>query len=69
MARGGVDKAKRILNVISKHWRKTIGSVVVLVCVVLLIFKIISTETLAAIIAALITAGYIPKSNNNENTK
>jgi hypothetical protein len=61
-------KPKRIFDVFIKHWRKTIGSVVVLICVGLLIFKIISTETLAAIIAALIAAGYIPKSNNNETS-
>jgi hypothetical protein len=61
-------RPKRIFDVFVKHWRKTIGSVVVLICVVLLIFKIISTETLAAIIAALIAAGYIPKSNNNETS-
>jgi hypothetical protein len=61
-------RPKRIFDVFIKHWRKTIGSVVVLICVVLLIFKIISTETLAAIIAALIAAGYIPKSNNNETS-
>lgn len=68
MKRGAVDKTKRLFKVIAKHWRKTIGSLVVLISIVLLIFKIISTETLAAIIAALITAGYIPKSNNNETT-
>ncbi len=68
MVRGKVDKTKRILNVVSKHWRKTIGSLGVLISIVLLILKIISTETLAAIIAALIAAGYIPKSNNNETS-
>lgn len=68
MARGDGNKAKRILNVVSKHWRKTIGSLAVLISIILLILKIISTETLAAIIAALIAAGYIPKSKNDETT-
>jgi hypothetical protein len=40
----------------------------VIVSVFLLIFKVISTETLAAIIAALIAAGYIPKSKEKNET-
>jgi hypothetical protein len=35
--------------------------------VFLLIFKKISIETLASIIAALIAAGYLPKAKENEN--
>lgn len=62
-----INKLKKILNVVLKYWRSTVGSLVVLIAVFLLLFKKISTETLAAIIAALIAAGYIPKTKNNEN--
>ena len=62
-----LSKAKKIIDIILKHWRKTIGSLMILVSVFLLIFKKISVETLASIIAALIAAGYLPKSNDNEN--
>jgi hypothetical protein len=37
----------------------------ILVSIFLLIFKVISTETLAAIVAALIAAGYIPKAKTD----
>jgi hypothetical protein len=36
-----------------------------LASIFLLIFKVINTETLAAIITALIAAGYIPKAKND----
>jgi len=60
------NKLKMIGNVVLKYWRSTIGSLLVLVSVFLLILKKIEVETLAAIIAALIAAGYIPKSKENE---
>jgi hypothetical protein len=66
MTTNTIKKLKKILNVVLKYWRSTVGSLVVLVAVFLLIFKKIETETLAAIIAALIAAGYIPKSKINE---
>jgi hypothetical protein len=59
-------KPRRIIDIIVKHWRSTIGSLMILASVFLLIFKVISTETLAAIVAALIAAGYIPKSKSDE---
>jgi dolichyl-phosphate-mannose--protein O-mannosyl transferase len=62
-----VNKLKKILTVVMKHWRSTIGSLLVLVSVLLLIFKKIEVETLAAIIGALIAAGYIPKPKNEDN--
>jgi len=37
----------------------------ILASIFLLIFKVISTETLAAIVATLIAAGYIPKAKND----
>jgi hypothetical protein len=55
------NKPRRIIDIIVKHWRSTIGSLMILVSIFLLIFKVISTETLAAIVATLIAAGYIPK--------
>jgi hypothetical protein len=61
-----ISKTMQVLDIIVKHWRSTIGSMVILASVFALIFKAISTETLAAIVAAMIAAGYIPKANNNE---
>ncbi len=60
-----VTKPRKVLDVIIKHWRSTIGSLMILTSVFLLIFKVISTETLAAIVAALIAAGYIPKAKED----
>jgi hypothetical protein len=60
-----VTKPRKVLDIIIKHWRSTIGSLMILTSVFLLIFKVISTETLAAIVAALIAAGYIPKAKED----
>jgi hypothetical protein len=60
-----VSKPRQVLDIILKYWRPTIGSLVILCSVFALIFKQISTETLAAIVAAMVAAGYIPKSNSN----
>lgn len=54
-----------MIDVIVKHWRSTIGSLMILVAIFLLIFKVITAETLTAIIAALIAAGYIPKAKSD----
>jgi hypothetical protein len=64
-----ITKSKKIFNIIIKHWRSTIGSLMILVSIYLLIFKVITTETMAAIVAALIAAGYIPKVKSDESTK
>jgi len=61
------SKPKTYIQIIIKHWRKTTGSLLVIVSVFMLIFKLISIETLAAIISSLIAAGYIPKSKDNES--
>lgn len=58
-------KPRRIIDIIVKHWRSTIGSLMILVSIFLLIFKVITTETLAAIVATLIAAGYIPKAKTD----
>ena len=58
-------KPRRIIDVIVKHWRSTVGSLMILVSIFLLIFKVITAETLTAIIAALIAAGYIPKAKSD----
>lgn len=58
-------KPRRIIDIIVKHWRSTIGSLMILVSIFLLIFKVISTETLAAIVTTLIAAGYIPKAKDD----
>jgi hypothetical protein len=65
MTRKPVSKFKQVLDILLKYWRPTIGSLVILGSVFALIFKQISTETLAAIVAAMVAAGYIPKANNN----
>lgn len=62
-----VSKSRQMLDIVVKHWRSTIGSLVILSSVFALIFKAISTETLAAIVAAMIAAGYIPKANQDDN--
>jgi hypothetical protein len=61
-----ISKTRQVIDIIVKHWRSTLGSMIILASVFALIFKQISTETLAAIVAAMIAAGYIPKANNNE---
>jgi hypothetical protein len=55
-----------VLDIIIKHWRGTIGSLMVIVMVFLLIFKLITVETMAACIAALIAAGYLPKRKDDD---
>jgi hypothetical protein len=55
-----------ILDIIIKHWRETIGSLLVILMVFLLIFKLITVETMAACIAALIAAGYLPKKKDDD---
>ena len=62
-----ITKSKKIVNIVIKHWRSTIGSLMILVSIYLLIFKVITTETMAAIVAALIAAGYIPKAKSDES--
>jgi len=59
-------KARKICNIILKHRKPTIGSLVILVSVFMLILKKIEVETLAAIVAAMVAAGYIPKTNSND---
>jgi hypothetical protein len=65
MARKPVSKPRQVLDILLKYWRPTIGSLVILGSVFALIFKQITTETLAAIVAAMVAAGYIPKSSDN----
>jgi len=60
------SKFRQAIDIIVKHWRSTIGSLVVLTSVFLLIFKQITVETLAAIVAAMIAIGYVPKATTNE---
>jgi hypothetical protein len=43
-----------------------VGSLVILISVFLLILKKIEVETLAAIVAALLAAGYLPKAPDND---
>ena len=61
-----VSRTREIIDIILKHWRSTIGSLIVLTSVFLLIFKQINIETLAAIVAAMIAMGYVPKATTND---
>jgi hypothetical protein len=63
MAARRVNKPRQLLDIIVKYWRPTIGSLVILSSVFALILKQITTETLAAIVAAMVAAGYIPRGN------
>ena len=65
MAARRVSKPRQVLDIFLKYWRPTVGSLVILSSVFALIFKQITTETLAAIVAAMVAAGYIPKSSDN----
>jgi hypothetical protein len=60
------NKGRRIYNIILKHWKATVGSLVILASVFLLILKKIEVETLAAIVGALLAAGYLPKAKDND---
>jgi len=62
------NKYKPVIDVILKHWRTTFGSVIVLISTFGLIFKFISIEVYAAIISAMVAAGYLPKQKDNETT-
>lgn len=60
------NRGRRIYNIILKHWKATVGSLVILASVFLLILKKIEVETLAAIVAALLAAGYLPKAQDSD---
>lgn len=60
------NKGRRIYNILLKHWKATVGSLVILASVFLLILKKIEVETLAAIVAALLAAGYLPKAQDSD---
>ena len=60
------NKGRRIYNIILKHWKATVGSLVILASVFLLILKKIEVETLATIVAALLAAGYLPKAQDSD---
>lgn len=66
MARRATTKTQKVIAALRKNLMPTIGSAVVLICIFLLIFKVITVETLAAIVATLVAAGYIPKSKSDD---
>ena len=55
-------RLNKVIRIIVKYWRPTIGSLTIIISVYLLVLKVITTESLAAIVAAMVAAGYIPKS-------
>jgi O-antigen/teichoic acid export membrane protein len=62
------NKYKAVIDVILKHWRTTFGAVIVLISTFSLIFKFVSIEVYAAIISAMVAAGYLPKQKDDEAT-
>ena len=66
MARRATTKTEKTIATIRKHLMPTIGAALILVSIFLLIFKVITVETLAAIVAALVAAGYLPKSKSDD---
>jgi hypothetical protein len=62
------NRSKAVLDVILKHWRTTFGAVIVLISTFGLIFKLVSIEVYAAIISAMVAAGYLPKQKDDESS-
>ena len=60
-------RLNKLIRIIVKYWRPTIGSLTIIISVYLLVFKVITTESLAAIVAAMVAAGYIPKSKSSND--
>lgn len=60
-------RLNKVIRILVKYWRPTMGSLTIIISVYLLILKVITTESLAAIVAAMVAAGYIPKSKNADD--
>lgn len=60
-------KLIQIIPIVKKYWRPCVGSVIFIVSVFMLIFKVITAETLTAVVAALIATGYIPSSKKSKD--
>lgn len=59
-------KAMQVFRILLKYGKPTIGVTTVIVSTYLVIFKLISIETLTGIVLALVSAGIIPKPKDND---
>lgn len=65
------SKAMQVFKILLKYGKPTIGVTTVIISTYLVIFKLISIETLTGIVLALVSAGIIPKpkdDDEDENT-
>lgn len=65
------SKAMKVFKILLKYGKPTIGVTTVIISTYLVIFKLISIETLTGIVLALVSAGIIPKpkdDDEDENT-
>lgn len=61
------SKAMQIFKILLKYGKPTIGVTTVIICTYLVIFKMISLETLTGIVLALVSAGIIPKPKDDND--
>lgn len=61
------SKAMQVFKILSKYGKPTIGVTTVIVSTYLVIFKMISIETLTGIVLALVSAGILPKPKDDDN--
>jgi hypothetical protein len=62
-----VNKWIKVLAVIQKHGKKTIGSAAILVCLYLLIVGKLSIEVMASVVVTLVASGYLPKIKDDDD--
>ena len=61
------SKAMQVFKILLKYGKPTIGVTTVIVSTYLVIFKMISIETLTGIVLALVSAGILPKPKEDDN--
>jgi hypothetical protein len=61
------SKAMQVFKILLKYGKPTIGVTTVIISTYLVIFKLISIETLTGIVLALVSAGIIPKPKDDNN--
>lgn len=61
------SKAMQVFKILLKYGKPTIGVTTVIVSTYLVIFKMISIETLTGIVLALVSAGILPKPKDDDN--
>jgi hypothetical protein len=61
------SKAMQIFKILLKYGKPTIGVTTVIVSTYLVMFKMISIETLTGIVLALVSAGIIPKPKDRDD--